>query len=100
MRREQNLDHPIHDFIMLEKEKGGPVTIHTARTVAKMTDDQLDEEIRNAYDRWTWDTGSDRDRKALEMLENERKHRRDEGYRVESVKTSHGKSTIKRVPIE
>ena len=89
----------IGDFI-IAPGKSGILSIITPRGLRQMTDDQLDEEIRNAYDRWTWDSGKERDKKALELLEKERDERKELGVRVEKVKTSTGKSTIKRVHVD
>ena len=73
---------------------------YTSLDIREMPDDELDEHISSAADRWTWDTGSDTDRRILDLLEKERKRRNELGYRVERVKTSQGISTIRRVPIE
>ncbi len=65
-----------------------------------MPDSELEEHIKLATDRWTWDSGMDTDRKALELLEKERNTRRSEGFRVERVKTSNGHSCIQIITIE
>lgn len=88
----------IGDYIILPRED--KFSVITPRGLKKITDQQLEEEIRNAYDRWNWDTGSDSDRKALDMLEEELKYRKESGVKVECVKTSSGKSVIKRTHVE
>ena len=80
--------------VLPKKDKNSMV--YTSLDIREMPDDELDEHISSAADRWTWDT----DRRILDLLEKERKRRNELGYRVERVKTSQGISTIRRVPIE
>lgn len=89
---------PIGDYVILPRED--KLSVLTPRGLRKLTDEQLEEEIRNAYDRWNWDTGSASDKKALETLEEEQKYRKESGVKVECVQTSSGKSVIKRTHVE
>lgn len=88
----------IGEYIILPRED--TFSVLTPRGLKKLTDTQLEEEIRNAYDRWNWDTGSKSDKKALDLLEKELRERKDLGVKVECVKTSSGKSVIKRIHVE
>ena len=97
MRREV-WSAPIEEFVFINT--GRDLTVHTRRTLEDIPDDELEEAIRNTFDRWNWETGGEGDRKALDMLEDVRRARKEQGYRVERVKTSSGQSSIKRVPID
>ncbi len=86
--------------LFLVTPPGGEPTIHNKDTIRNIPDKELDAMITTAYDRWNWDTGDPKDRKLLDILEEERKERREMGVKVEGVKTSMGMSAIRRVPIE
>lgn len=47
---------------------GGDITITGGRTA---TIEELEEQYREAFDRWTWETGSERDREILRALEHQ-----------------------------
>ena len=88
----------LEDLVVLPTDNNNMVYGH--KDIAEMPDDELDEHIRSTVDRWTWETGSDTDKRILDLLEGERDRRREGGFRIERVKTSKGSSTIRRVPIE
>lgn len=91
----------LRDIITLPNtDKRDGFVLCTNTDIYRMPDDDLDNHIRWAYDRWNWDTGSDHDKKLLDILEKERKQRTTEGVRVERVKTTQGTSTIRRVVVE
>lgn len=90
----------LEELIILPHRGDSGSMVYTQRDIRSMPDDELAENIRYAYDRWTWDTGSDLDKKTLELLEEEQKLRSESGFKVEKVKTSQGVSTVVRVPIK
>jgi len=58
---------------LFDEQKRRNTYVNTSR----LPDERLEEERQEAFDKWTWETGSDEDRKIFEQLEEEKSIRED-----------------------
>ena len=84
-------------FYLPHDNKKTRYMVHAIQDIRNIPDEELDEYIRTATDRWTWDSGKTMDKEALDLLERERLYRREKGIQVKRVKTSQGHSNIQIV---